>query len=51
MGSAVVGGLVTDFLDLDAVTQWASTAPAGSLSKLEAALFTEEQMLAAEVAE
>ncbi len=50
LGSAVVGGLVTDFLDLDAVAQWAVPAGIGSLARLEAALFTEERLLAEEVA-
>ena len=50
LGSAVVGGLVTDFLDLDAVARWALPAPSESLAKLEAALFTEERWLAGEVA-
>ena len=50
LGSAVVGGLVTDFLDLEAVAQWAVPAGIESLARLEAALFTEERLLAAEVA-
>ena len=50
LGSAVVGGQVTDFLDLDAVAQWAAPAGIESLARLEAALFTEERLLAAEVA-
>ncbi len=49
LGSAVVGGLVTDFLDLDAVAPWAASAGIESLARLEAALFTEERLLAAEV--
>jgi two-component system chemotaxis sensor kinase CheA len=49
LGSAVVGGLVTDFLDLDAVAHWAAPVGIESLTRLEAALFTEEQLLAAEV--
>jgi two-component system chemotaxis sensor kinase CheA len=50
LGSAVVGGIVTDFLDLDAVAQWAAPAATGSLARLEAAIFAEEQLLASEVA-
>ena len=34
LGSAVVGGLVTDFLDLDAMAQWASPAATESLARL-----------------
>jgi two-component system chemotaxis sensor kinase CheA len=34
LGSAVVGGLVTDFLDLDAMAQWASPASTESLARL-----------------
>ena len=34
LGSAVVGGLVTDFLDLDAMAQWASPASIESLARL-----------------
>ena len=50
LGSAVVGGLVTDFLDLDAVARWAMPAATESLARLEAALFTEERILAGETA-
>ena len=50
LGSAVVGGIVTDFLDLDAVAQWAAPAATGSLARLEAAIFAEERLLASEVA-
>ena len=38
LGSAVVGGRVTDFLDLDAVAQWAGPGSAGALERLSAAL-------------
>lgn len=38
LGSAVVGGAVTDFLDLEAVVQWAGPAWSASLERLEAAL-------------
>jgi two-component system chemotaxis sensor kinase CheA len=34
LGSAVVGGLVTDFLDLDAMAQWATPASTESLARL-----------------
>ena len=34
LGSAVVGGLVTDFLDLDAIGQWALPAATESLARL-----------------
>jgi two-component system chemotaxis sensor kinase CheA len=34
LGSAVVGGLVTDFLDLDAMAQWALPADTESLARL-----------------
>jgi len=34
LGSAVVGGLVTDFLDLDAMARWASPASTESLARL-----------------
>jgi two-component system chemotaxis sensor kinase CheA len=34
LGSAVVGGLVTDFLDLDAMAQWAVPAATESLARL-----------------
>jgi len=34
LGSAVVGGLVTDFLDLEAMAQWASPASTESLARL-----------------
>jgi two-component system chemotaxis sensor kinase CheA len=34
LGSAVVGGLVTDFLDLDAMAQWALPAATESLARL-----------------
>jgi two-component system chemotaxis sensor kinase CheA len=50
LGSAVVGGIVTDFLDLEAVAQWASPAATESLARLEAAIFAEERLLASEVA-
>jgi two-component system, chemotaxis family, sensor kinase CheA len=38
LGSALVGGRVTDFLDLEAVVRRASIAPSESLERLEAAL-------------
>jgi two-component system, chemotaxis family, sensor kinase CheA len=38
LGSAVVGGKVTDFLDLEAVVRQASIAPLESLARLDAAL-------------
>ena len=34
LGSAVVGGLVTDFLDLDAMARWATPASTESLARL-----------------
>jgi hypothetical protein len=49
LGSAVVGGQVTDFLDLDAVAQWALPAPGSSLERLEAAIYNEDRQLAAEM--
>jgi two-component system chemotaxis sensor kinase CheA len=50
LGSAVVGGLVADFLDLDWLVQYAVPAGTGSLARLEAALCTEERLLAGEAA-
>ena len=50
LGSAVVGGIVTDFLDLDWLAQGALPAATESLARLEAALFSEERLLAGEVA-
>jgi two-component system chemotaxis sensor kinase CheA len=50
LGSAIVGGVVTDFLDLDWLAQEASAVQAGSLARLEAALCDEGRMLAGEVA-
>jgi len=38
LGSAVVGGSVTDFLDLDAVSQWAALPSSASLSRLRSVL-------------
>ena len=45
LGSAVVGGKVTDFLDLEAVARWASSSSPESLLKLEAALSAENQRI------
>jgi len=42
LGSALVGGVVTDFLDLEALSQWAQPAGADSLALLEAALAHEQ---------
>jgi two-component system chemotaxis sensor kinase CheA len=50
LGSAVVGGLVTDFLDPDWLAQSALTAGAGSLARLETAIYSEERLLAGETA-
>jgi two-component system chemotaxis sensor kinase CheA len=38
LGSAVVGGRVTDLVDLEAAAQWAGAGAATSLNRLEAAL-------------
>jgi two-component system chemotaxis sensor kinase CheA len=38
LGSAIVGGQATDFLDLEAVAGWASLAGGNSLARLEAIL-------------
>jgi two-component system chemotaxis sensor kinase CheA len=43
LGSAVVGGLVTDFLDLEAVVRWAPPASGESLGRLLAAISSSEQ--------
>ena len=43
LGSAVVGGKVTDFLDLETVARWASASSEESLLKLTAALSAENQ--------
>jgi two-component system, chemotaxis family, sensor kinase CheA len=43
LGSAVVGGQVTDFLDLDTVAQWALPSGGSSLARLEAALFEDQR--------
>ena len=50
LGSAVVGGVVTDFLDLEAVAQWAAPAATESLARLEAAILAEERLVGSEVA-
>jgi hypothetical protein len=50
LGSAVAGGLVADFLDLDWLAQSAVPAGSGALARLEAALDTEERLLAGEAA-
>ena len=50
LGSAVVGGLVTDFLDPEWLAQSALPADNGSLARLETALYAEERLLAAEAA-
>jgi two-component system chemotaxis sensor kinase CheA len=48
LGSAVVGGVVTDFLDLEALGHWTAPAATESLARLEVALGSEERLLAGE---
>ncbi len=48
LASAVVGGKITDFLDLDAVVNWASQSDPESLRRLDAAL-ADSHTLAQEV--
>jgi len=42
LGSAIVGGSITDFLDLDVVAQWASLPSSASLARLESAIAGEQ---------
>lgn len=48
LGSAVVGGRVTDFLDLDAVARRAATSETESISRLHAALALRQDDMASE---
>ncbi len=43
LGSAIVGGKVTDFLDLSAVAGWLTLATESSLARLESALGSSQQ--------
>jgi len=49
VGSAIVGGKSTDFLDLDAVAGWANLAGETSLSNLRRMLAPSEEPVPAEV--